>query len=260
MAVFLAASDETLGNSHRSSFRRCGFLAPINDWEELTEHWEASILAGPPRIPYLHMTDIRSREWRGQYGLSDGDVDRRLDDAFAIITAVASLTPIGFGLNSAGHLYDTFPAKGVRLSNGAGKKFVPDYVAFPGYVFTVLYFCQMNRPDVEKVDFVVERNGELTDHLREFYEGLPRSMEDMVKPELIPLMGEIIPAGKERVPLQVADVLCWHTRRYSEEGHVGRKGTCPIWQHCQPDRISIQRTQDSYLNESFGTSLKEVDS
>lgn len=221
MAVFLSSSDETLGGSHRSPFRRCGFLAPVNDWELFAEQWDTRVLAGPPRIPHLHMTDIRSPGWRGEHGLTESEAERRVDEAFAVISLMPSLTPVGTGLNS-GFMYDTITKK-VMLSSGAAKKFIPEYLAFPAYVYMVLYFCHLQRPDAERVDFLVEKNGEITDHLKEFYAGIPISLEYIGLPQLIPLMGDIIPAGKDRVPLQAADVLCWHTRRHNE-GTLDAKG------------------------------------
>ena len=221
MAVFIAASDETLGGSHRSPFRRCGFLAPANDWELFAERWDDRVLAGPPRLPHLHMTEIRRPEWRGEYGLTESEAERRVDEAFAVISLTPSLTPVGTGLNS-GFIYDTI-TKPVMLQSGAKKKFIPEYVAFPAYVYMVLYFCHLRRPDAEKVDFLVERNGEITDHLKEFYMGIPHSLEYIGLPQLIPLMGEIIPGDKDHVPLQAADVLCWYTRRYND-GNLDAKG------------------------------------
>lgn len=221
MAVFVAASDESAGADHRSPFMRCGFLAPEDDWRLLAEQWDKRVLAGPPRIPYLHMTDIRSKDWRNERKLAEFDADRRVDEAFAIIATTPSLTPMSSGLN-AGQMHDTFTKK-MMLSSGAKKKILPDHLTFPAYAHMVLYFCHIYRPDAEKIDFIVERNGEVTKHLKEFYEGLPIALESIGRSQLIRLMGEIIPAGKDHVPLQAADVLCWHTNR-GIEGTLDAKG------------------------------------
>jgi hypothetical protein len=210
-----------VGADHRSPFMRCGFLAPENDWSLFSEQWDMRVLVGPPRIPYLHMTEIRRREWRDEHKLTEADADRRVDEAFAVIAATPSLTPLCSGLNS-GHMHDTFTKK-VMLTSGAKKKFMPDYLAFPAFAHMVLYFCHMYRPDAKKVDFIVERNGEITDHIKDFYAGLPIALENIGLAKLIPLMGEIIPAGKDRVSLQAADVLCWHTNR-SRNGTLDTKG------------------------------------
>jgi hypothetical protein len=220
MAVFVAASDETTGATHRHPFMRAGFLAPLDDWTLLTAQWDTRVLAGPPRIPYLHMTEIRSPKFLAAWNLDQVDADRRVDEAFKVISEWPSLTPVGMTVDSA-HLYDNYTDK-VLLTSGAKKKFVPDYLAFTSYAYAAILFCQQFRPDMERVDFVVERNGELTDHIKDFYVGMATACEANGHPELIQFLGDLIPAGKDRVPLQAADVLCWHTQRY-EKGTLDAK-------------------------------------
>jgi len=216
MAVFVAASDETAGADHRSRFLYSGFLAPEKDWSgAFAEQWDKRVLEGPPRIPYLHMTDIRDKDWCEEYGLTRKQADHRVREAFGVISEVPSLTPIGSSLN-AGHLLDTFTKK-VKLESGALKKFAPDYLAFASYVYLVLLFCHARRPEAEKVDFIVEKNGEITDHIQQFYRDVPRSLTNLNLPHLVPMLGELIPAGKDCVPLQAADVLCWYTQRFGNK-------------------------------------------
>jgi hypothetical protein len=148
-------------------------------------------------------------------------VEQRIDEAIAVIEAYPSLTPLACGVKS-GHMYDTFTKK-VELTSGPKKNFMPDYLAFPSYAYMVLEFCRTCRPDAGRVDFIVERNGEIADHIREFYDGIPAALESIGRHELIALIGDIIPAGKDRVPLQAADVLCWHTNR-SREGTLDTEG------------------------------------
>ena len=125
-------------------------------------------------------------------------------------------------VNSA-HLYDTYTKK-VMLTSGAKNKFVPDYLAFMSYAYAAILYCQQFRPDAEKVDFIVERNGDLTDHIKEFYAGMAIACEANDHPELISMLGSLTPADKDRVPLQAADVLCWHTQRH-EKGTLDAKAT-----------------------------------
>jgi hypothetical protein len=221
VAVFVAASDETAGATHRDPFMRCGFLAPLDDWILLTEQWDKRVLAGPPRIPYLHMTDIRSATFRTKYNFTESEADRRVDEAFMVIADWRSLTPIGMTVNSD-HMYDTYTEK-LQLTSGAKKRFVPDYLAFTSYAYAAILFCERHRPNAEKVDFIVEKNGDLTNHIKEFYAGMAIACEANGHPEMIQMLGDLIPAGKERVPVQAADLLCWHTQRY-EKGALDAKG------------------------------------
>lgn len=254
MAVFVAASDETTGATHRDPFMRCGFLAPSNDWTVLAEQWDARVLAGPTRIPYLHMTDIRSPAWLTEHGLSEADAEHRVDEAFRVIANWPSLIPIGMTINS-GRMYDTYTKK-VMLPSGAKKKFVPDYLAFTSYAYAAILFCQRHRQDAEKVDFIVEKNGELTDHIKEFYKGMAIACEVNGHPELISLIGDLIPAGKERVPLQAADVLCWHTQRY-EKRTLDAKGIAQYADVAQ--RLGARFEYDDNLLTELWESLMEGD-
>jgi len=107
MAVFVAASDETTRATHRDPFMRAGFFAPLEDWPLLAEQWDKRVLAGPPRIPYRHMTEIRSPKFLNKHDLSETDAGRRVDEAFRVIADWPGLTPVGMTVNSR-HLYDTY--------------------------------------------------------------------------------------------------------------------------------------------------------
>jgi hypothetical protein len=67
--------------------------------------------------------------------------------------------------------------------------------------------------DVEKVDFIVERNREITKHIQTFHSNIAFVLQQQERASLARLVGELIPAGKDRIPLQAADVLCWHMGR-----------------------------------------------
>lgn len=248
MAIFVAASDETTGATHRDPFMRCGFLAPLDHWTALSEEWDRRVLAGPPRIRYLHMTEIRRTKWRLDQNIDDADAVHRVDEAFRVIAKWPSLTPIGMAVNS-GHLYDNYTEK-VKLTSGAKKKFVPDHLAFMSYAYSAILFCQRNRPDAEKVDFIVERNGELTDHIKEFYAGMTTACEANGHSELIHLLGDLIPANKECIPLQAADVLCWYTQRF-EKGTLDTKS---IGQYADiAKRVGVRfEYNDRLLTELWG--------
>ena len=216
MAVFVSASDErSSGGNRRNRFFYGGFLAPEKDWYgPFAEQWNKDVLKGPPRIPWLHMTDIRSKKWREQEKITRAQGEQRVKAAFELISEMPSLTPIGSALN-AGQLLDTFITK-VQFRKGGKRKFEPDYLAFMAYAYLVLMFCDKARPDAEKVDFVVERNNDITKRIQEFYDDMPDALTKVGLGRLVPLLGELIPAGKERIPLQAADLLCWHTERFRE--------------------------------------------
>ena len=210
MAVFVAASDESSG---AGLYHYAGWLAPEPDWSlYFTPAWQDRVLNGPPKIPYLHMTEMRSKAYRAKWGLSELEADDRLDEAARVIDTLGSLYPFKLTIDSSifSPLYK--PHKMI-VESGAWKEFKPDFLAFTAYVFAVL--CQVNfkYPEAEKVDFLVENNSEITKHIHELYKTMPVALNHIKRPDLVPLLGEFIPGGKDRVPLQAADYLCWHSQR-----------------------------------------------
>jgi hypothetical protein len=217
MAVFVSFSDETSGGDHLADHFRTGFVGPERDWEEsFVPAWKWRVLEGPPKIPYLHMTEIRSPKFRDKYGLSEHNAEQRVDEAFRVINSMGSIFPIGCGLN-AGHLRKVFdPYKIVRQKSKQKSyyRMEPDYLSFITYTLTVLVYVGEKYPECEKVDFVVEDNGAITDRMKDFHTHMPGGLDYIGFPTLKPLLGELIPASKERIPLQAADLLSWYTRRF----------------------------------------------
>ena len=92
LAVFVAYADESSGKDSRDMFIYGGFAAPWPDWQDLfAPAWEERILNKPPCIPYLHMTEIRSRKWREQHNLTEAEAEERVDDAIKVIESFPSL-------------------------------------------------------------------------------------------------------------------------------------------------------------------------
>jgi hypothetical protein len=212
----LSASDET----YRGSFGYGGLIAPVNFWEGVfAKRWDARVLSGPPRIPYLHMTDIRSPKWREKNNISDTDAERRVEKAIDVICKLRHPTLFNFKFN--GDLFNEVMKRKVRKPDGGLIWMHPDHFGFLGYVYVVLFGVRKTIPDTEKVDFLVENNEEVTKNFQYCYNGVPEFLASIGRHDLIPLMGEIIPGGKDRSPLQAADVFCWHHRRGSENTLAG---------------------------------------
>jgi hypothetical protein len=86
-------------------------------------------------------------------------------------------------------------------------------LAFLAYAWAALKYLAEYHPEVEKLDFVVEKKTTITQHVRDFHTDLPLALAALDNPELARLVGRLIPDGKERLPLQAADLLCWHCAR-----------------------------------------------
>lgn len=229
MAVFVSASDEGSGANHLCPFEVTGWIAPEEDWSRFfAPAWQSRVLDGPPKIPYLHVTEIRSKSWRAQYGLTQSQADDRLDEAANVIGTMGSLYPVRIVLDG-GLFRRTFATHKLLATTGGVKRYEPDYYAFMTYAYAVLCRVKIKHPEAEKVDFVVEYKAGITEHLRGFYESLPNALRHIKRPDLIPLLGEFIPGSKERVPLQAADFLCWHTQRADAD-----RLTFEDWRRWQP--------------------------
>src|SRR6202521_1009060 len=213
MAVFVSGSDESAGKTQRDTFLYAGWVGPEEDWSRFfAPAWQERVLDGPPAIPYLHMTEIRSAQWRAEYGISKLQADDRIDEALAVIDTMPTLYPVGLHVN-AGHVRDKFAMSRVVASTGAKHPFDPDYICFLGYAFFVLQYVASHYLEAEMVDFIIERKRHVTKYIQEFHSQLALCLMALGEPSLSNLVGDLIPAGKERVPLQAADVLCWHSCR-----------------------------------------------
>jgi hypothetical protein len=137
MAVFVSGSNESTGKNQRDTFHFGGWIGPEEDWSYFfAPAWQERVLNGPPPIPYLHMTEIRSSSWRIERGLSRAAAEDRVDEAFSIIDTMGSFYPIGVYLD-AGHVRDSFTEIKVVKSSGGAKPFDPDYLCFLTYAYAV---------------------------------------------------------------------------------------------------------------------------
>lgn len=211
MAVFVAASDET--NGGKSLYHYAGWVMPETDWYQFfTPAWQQRVLDGPPKIPYLHMTEMRSRAWREKYGITELNMDDRLDEAAIVIDHMGSLYPLKITIDTSvfSPMFKDFK---MQSDSGGNKKYQPDFFAFTAYAFAVLLHLHYHYPEAEKIDFLVENNSDITKYIHQLYKSLPAACTHVGRPELVSVMGEFLPAGKERIPVQAADYLCWHSQR-----------------------------------------------
>jgi len=219
MAVFVASGDESSGKDHRSRFFYGGYVAPQRVWDEwVAPAWEERVLNGPPTIPYLHMTDIRSAKWRSKYALTESDADTRVAEAVRIIGSTGSLCAITSEVDAA-HYRDSLQWE-MKLPKKRAVTTEPDHYCFWGFAMTTLGFIAARQPDAEKVDFIVERKDGVTKLIEMFHSAMKAGLRAKGWHHLERLVGEIIPSRKDRVPLQAADVLCWHVQRH-EAGLLG---------------------------------------
>jgi hypothetical protein len=211
MAVFLAASDETSGEG---MFHHAGYLAPLTCWADaFVPAWERIVLAGPPHIDEFHVTDLRSRSWREKHGITEEDAEARIDAAVNLIWETKEIFAVRSSVD-APHFEDHASGLRFRLNDPrrAPADFVVDYPSFHGYLYLVLMTCALY-PGTKKVDFLIEKKREVFPAMHDFHNGLRESFANIGLPRVSAIVGELIPGDKKRIPLQAADLLCWHTQR-----------------------------------------------
>jgi hypothetical protein len=215
MAIFVSASDESDGGTHRSKFWHGGWVMPETDWSAyFVPAWQERVLNAEPNIPFLHMTDLRDPEWLLEHDMTWEQAQDKMDEAAIVIDQMGSLYPIIVNAN-AGAFLDAHGAKKIMESSkrNKGARYLVDHFSFDVYVFTVLNYIHQKHPETEKIDFVVERKEGVFEKLKQLYDALKDGLEHINRPELIRYLGELIPSGKDRVPVQAADMLCWHASR-----------------------------------------------
>jgi hypothetical protein len=218
MAVFLAACDETGTHDGRGNFYSGGYMAPTLDWvHHFTPAWEDRVLNREPRIPYLHMTSIRSKAWRAKHGISGVEAERRVDSACDVIASTGSLFLITARINE-GLWRDRFKSFGIIRENTkqvAVDRMPPDLQSFFGFVTVALQYGVES--GAEKVDFIIERKHRVTQVLLDMFEKLRGNYPELGEPEYAALMGKLVAGGKDHVPLQAADLACWHVQRQDQQ-------------------------------------------
>ena len=209
VSVYLAAFDETQDSA--GHFTLGGFVGPETDWHKYFEPaWEERVLTGPPRIPYLHMTDIRDEDWRMQHNISALDASRRTDEAVRVLVSMGSLYPITASIDVSE--FRTLLSEPLKKMGGFGNiARHPDYLAFIAFAIFTLRYVNEVICDATRVNFLAEESQKTTKALRGFHGHLNDTMARF--PGIDRIFGSFGSDGKNSIPLQAADVFCWHLQR-----------------------------------------------
>lgn len=217
LAVFASYSDESAAQEKGGIFIVGGYTGTVNTWLQFAQHWDIHVLAGPPKIPYLHMAEIRRKRWQKKYGLSKHGAEERVFRATHLIGEYRHKL---FGIISIIKQEDLFDvAAWLRKRKISARVTLmgPDYLCFLAYSAHVLKFSSMF-DDAERIDFFISRKNKVSDNIQNLYR---TPIAKNLPPQMGRLLGEVLPLEmKDRNPLQAADCYCWHRRRHHEKGTV----------------------------------------
>jgi hypothetical protein len=210
MAVFVAASDETSTAGRDGMFIYGGWAARRDDWSDWFEKsWTERVLNLRSPLTQFHTKDLKSRHWRFKNQVTLRNAEDRMDEAARIIQSAGYLIPFTSSINKKAiqeHLLKPLKVARIDLPKGTA---VPDYFGFLAFAAEVITLLPRLYDNVEQVDFLIERNGKVTDYMRRVHGQLIKLLE----PQDSRRVGEFIPAGKDTPALQAADFLLWHLQR-----------------------------------------------
>jgi hypothetical protein len=216
LAVFVAYSDESGVADPLGEFLVAGYVAEEREWPWVVTAWQDRVLNGPPLLPFLHMREIRDEEWRDKHGISFNDSENRISEAVRVLYSMGAMSAIASVIKRV-DLQEVIHSKFKRKRDIPVGLDEPDYFCFLAYASFVLAEVYKRHPDVKKINFMVSKKNGVTEHYRDFADTMKRYF-DQYQPELSALVGDLIPVSMEEfLPLQAADVLCWHLQRYYAE-------------------------------------------
>jgi hypothetical protein len=212
VSVYVAWSDESGAGDQKGQFLVAGYVGKEVDWPKFSNTWVEQILNSSPKIPYVHMVDIRSREWREKNGLSRDDANEKIRKAVKLIVGTDFISPYIGSMSELGWtgVKERWSKSGIKLRKHEG---FPDYQCFIAYAFSVLNEIANQDAEVSRVIFNVSKKLYVPHYLHDVREEMISCFE-YEQSHLAKIMGDVVPLSMEdNMPLQAADVLCWHLQR-----------------------------------------------
>jgi hypothetical protein len=221
VAIFTAFSDESGTGDPAGVYLVGGYIAIEDRWGGYADAWAENVLDPNPPIPDLHMRKIRREKFQKEHHLTSEEADRKVSKATTLLASIASHSHPGTPAMHAvlsivkradlWDMIDLVKSKGHKVQSGSMD--MPDYLCFMAYVNVAIDYTFRMFNDLDRIDFVVSNNGKITRHFDTYLKGIKARHS---QPRLF---GDLIPGNPIlRNPLQMADVLCWHWRRYYESG------------------------------------------
>jgi hypothetical protein len=199
--VLEAFVDDSGNNADSPVFVLAGFVARAETWIAFEKEWKAT-LEKPPAVAYFKMKECSAL--RGQFnGWREPDRDARLLELVSIIkkTAIASV----FSLVKRDDFKEVFG----KLREPIGK--APYNLIYYSLMSATIRSMRANGIE-EPVEFIFDEQPHLSDSVQGVWSTVLAGMDPSYR-ALIggrPIHGD----DKKYLPLQAADLLAWHIRRW----------------------------------------------
>jgi hypothetical protein len=213
VSVYVSYTDESQSKDQKSGmFFIAGYVADELKWPEFSKRWSEEVILSDPPIPYLHMVEIRSESWRVKHGLTRVQADEKIRIAVDLIAQTDFITAYCAHISERaynkllGVIKDEDPVM-------ATKSHI-DYLCFGGYSVNLLKKLAAEHSDLRKVVFNISRKKGVSHHLEHSLYDATKEMLEQRHPKFAPMFGNVLALDMDdHMPLQAADVFCWHLQR-----------------------------------------------
>lgn len=212
--MYVSYSDESESGDGRGPFVVGGYVAKESEWPGFSTRWASEVLQPYPSIPYVHMVDLRSEEWRQKHSICMEQCREKVKAAIEVITSSSFLLPFVGRINQADYLAARKRVEDKGWEYRQHAQYV-DYLCYMTYAVLVIGNLA-SLSDAQKITFNMDRKRYVSHHIaKNFKEGMIPYLKQRGRHRWAEIVGDFIPLSmEEHMPLQAADVLSWHLRRY----------------------------------------------
>ena len=214
MSVYVSYTDESESRGQKTGkFLIAGYVADELKWPEFSKRWQEEVLASIPAIPYLHMVNMRSESWREECGITRAEASDKIYKAAQIIAETNFITGYYAPISEQAYLkaLQVFVQVGPKSERYFSRI---DYLCFIAYSLGLIKALAREHQDLRKVVFNISKKKPVSHHLQHVLHDAMIEKLLTLNPSVAALFGEVVPLDmRNHMPLQAADMLCWHLQR-----------------------------------------------
>lgn len=213
MSVYVSYTDESESqNQQGGQFIIAGYVADKLKWPDFSKRWSEEVITSDPPIPYMHMVEIRSEGWRTKHGITRVQADEKVRKAIEVIAQTDFIT------GHCAHVSEDAYLKALGVFRTEDSKMAAkskiDYMCFSAYALFLVKKLATELSDLRKVVFNISNKTGVSNNLQGILHDTMEEMFEKTHPKIAPLFGDFVPLNMQNhMPLQAADVFCWHLQR-----------------------------------------------